>query len=196
MYQVSNSFLQAMDDISRTLAVEVEISGVRYPTDAIIRFELERGVFDNDTFTIGQTMSNALTLEIFTTPTIQTGDELKLFTSLRVGEKDERVPLGVYYVDSTAINKEKMTLTCYDKMVTLIDEYIPSANHTTLAALFEDVLSQIGMTYDGVFHDAPIKAPLYGYTHRETLGFIASLNGGNMSINRAGHLEIQRFQTV
>ena len=196
MYQVSNSFLQAMDDISRTLAVEVEISGVRYPTDAIIRFELERGAFDNDVFTIGQTTANALTLEIFTTPTIQTGDEIKLFTSLLVGETYERVPLGVYYVDSTRVNKEKMTLTCYDKMVTLIDEYIPSANHTTLAALFEDVLSQIGMTYDGVFHDAPIKAPLYGYTYRETLGFIASLNGGNMSINRAGHLEIQRFQTV
>ena len=196
MYQVSNSFLQAMDDISRTLAVEVEISGVRYPTDAIIRFELERGAFDNDVFTIGQTTANALTLEIFTTPTIQTGDELKLFTSLLVGETYERVPLGVYYVDSTRVNKEKMTLTCYDKMVTLIDEYIPSANHTTLAALFEDVLSQIGMTYDGVFHDAPIKTPLYGYTYRETLGFIASLNGGNMSINRAGHLEIQRFQAV
>lgn len=196
MYQVSNSFLQAMDDISRTLAVEVEISGVRYPTDAIIRFELERGVFDNDTFTIGQTMSNALTLEIFTTPTIQTGDEIKLFTSLRVGEKDERVPLGVYYVDSATVNKEKMTLTCYDKMVTFVDEYIPSANHTTLAALFEDVISQIGMRYEGVFHDAPIKGSLYGYTHRETLGFIASLNGGNMVVNRAGHLEIQRSQTV
>ena len=196
MYQVSNSFLQAMDDISRTLAVEVEISGVQYPTDAIIRFDLERGVFDNDIFTIGQTMSNTLTLEIFTNPNIQTGDELKLFTSLMVGETYERVPLGVYYVDSTRVNKEKMTLTCYDKMVTLIDEYIPSANHTTLAALFEDVLSQIGMTYDGVFHDAPIKAPLYGYTYRKTLGFIASLNGGNMSINRAGHLEIQRFQAV
>lgn len=196
MYQVSNSFLQAMDDISRTLAVEVEISGVQYPTDAIIRFDLERGVFDNDMFTIGQTMSNALTLEIFTNPNIQTGDELKLFTSLMVGETYERVPLGVYYVDSTNVNKEKMTLTCYDKMVTLIDEYIPSANHTTLAALFEDVISQIGMRYEGVFHDVPIKGPLYGYTHRETLGFIASLNGGNMVVNRAGHLEIQRFQTV
>ena len=196
MYQVSNSFLQAMDDISRTLAVEVEISGVQYPTNAIIRFDLERGVFDNDMFTIGQTMSNALTLEIFTNPNIQTGDELKLFTSLMVGETYERVPLGVYYVDSTNVNKEKMTLTCYDKMVTLIDEYIPSANHTTLAALFEDVISQIGMRYEGVFHDAPIKAPLYGYTYRETLGFIASLNGGNMVVNRAGHLEIQRFQTV
>ena len=196
MYQVSNSFLQAMDDISRTLAVEVEISGVSYPTDTIIRFELERGAFDNDVFTIGQTLSNVLTLEIFTTPTIQTGDEIKLYTSLRVGEKDERVPLGVYYVDSTRVNKEKMTLTCYDKMVTFIDEYIPSSNHTTLAALFEDVLSQIGMRYEGTFHDAPIKQTLYGYTYRETLGFIASLNGGNMVVNRAGHLEIQRFQTV
>ena len=48
MYQVSNSFLQAMDDISRTLAVEVEISGVKYPTDAIIRFELEEHEDDAD----------------------------------------------------------------------------------------------------------------------------------------------------
>ena len=140
MYQVSNSFLQAMDDISRTLAVEVEISGETYPTESIIDFELERGAFDGDVFTIGQTLSSALTLTIFTTSTIKPGDEVKLFVDLLVGESYRRVPMGIYYVDSTSINQEKMRLTCYDKMVTLIDEYIPSANHTTLAALFCVVL--------------------------------------------------------
>lgn len=196
MYQVSNSFLQAMDDISRTLAVEVEISGETYPTESIIDFELERGAFDGDVFTIGQTLSSALTLTIFTTSTIKPGDEVKLFVDLLVGESYRRVPMGIYYVDSTSINQEKMRLTCYDKMVSLVEEYIPSGNHKTLSALFNDVKHQIGMTSDGVFTDVAIDCSLYGYTYRETLGFIASLNGGNMVVNRAGHLEIQRFQKV
>ena len=196
MYQTNQAFLEAMDDISRTLAVQVEIGGELYPTESIIDFELERGAFDGDVFTIGQTLSSALTLTIFTTSSIKLGDEVKLFTDLWVGDSYVRVPMGVYYVDATSINQEKMTLTCYDKMVSLVEEYIPNGQHKTLSALFNDVRSQIGMTYDGAFTDVAIKAPLYGYTYRETLGFIASLNGGNMIINRSGNLEIKGYQAV
>ena len=196
MYQTSQAFLEAMDDISRTLAVQVEIGGEIYPTDSIIEFELERGAFDGDVFTIGQTLSSALTLTIFTTSSVKLGDEVKLFTDLLVGDSYVRVPMGIYYVDSTSVNQEKMTLTCYDKMVSLVEEYIPSGDHKTLSALFNDVRTQIGMKYDGEFTDVAIKQPLYGYTYRETLGFIASLNGGNMTINRSGNLEIQGYQEV
>lgn len=196
MYQTNQAFLEAMDDISRTLAVQVEIGGELYPTESIIDFELERGAFDGDVFTIGQILSSALTLTIFTTSSIKLGDEVKLFTDLWVGDSYVRVPMGVYYVDATSINQEKMTLTCYDKMVSLVEEYIPNGQHKTLSALFNDVRSQIGMTYDGAFTDVAIKAPLYGYTYRETLGFIASLNGGNMIINRSGNLEIKGYQAV
>lgn len=196
MYQTNQAFLEAMDDISRTLAVQVEIGGELYPTESIIDFELERGAFDGDVFTIGQTLSSALTLTIFTTSTINPGDKVKLFTDLLVGDSYVRVPMGVYYVDATSINQEKMTLTCYDKMVSLVGEYIPSGQHQTLSALFNDVRTQIGMTYDGAFTDVEIKEPLYGYTYRETLGFIASLNGGNMIINRSGNLEIKGYQAV
>lgn len=196
MYQTNQAFLEAMDDISRTLAVQVEIGGELYPTESIIDFELERGAFDGDVFTIGQTLSSALTLTIFTTSTIKPGDKVKLFTDLLVGGSYVRVPMGVYYVDSTSINQEKMKLMCYDKMVSLVGEYIPSGQHQTLSALFNDVRTQIGMTYDGAFTDVEIKGPLYGYTYRETLGFIASLNGGNMIINRSGNLEIKGYQAV
>lgn len=196
MYQTNQAFLEAMDDISRTLAVQVEIGGDVYPTESIIDFELERGAFDGDVFTIGQTLSSALTLTIFATSSVKIGDEVKLFTDLLVGDSYVRVPMGIYYVDSTSVNQEKMTLTCYDKMVSLVEEYIPSGDHKTLAALFNDVRTQIGMKYDGAFTDVAIKQPLYGYTYRETLGFIASLNGGNMTINRSGNLEIQGYQEV
>ena len=196
MYQTNQAFLEAMDDISRTLAVQVEIGGELYPTESIIDFELERGAFDGDVFTIGQTLSSALTLTIFTTLTIKPGDKVKLFTDLLVGGSYVRVPMGVYYVDSISINQEKMKLMCYDKMVSLVGEYIPSGQHQTLSALFNDVRTQIGMTYDGAFTDVEIKGPLYGYTYRETLGFIASLNGGNMIINRSGNLEIKGYQAV
>ena len=80
MYQTNQAFLEAMDDISRTLAVQVEIGGEIYPTEAIIDFELERGAFDGDVFTIGQTLSRALTLTIITTSSVKLGDEVKLFT--------------------------------------------------------------------------------------------------------------------
>ena len=196
MYQTNQAFLEAMDDISRTLTVQVEIGGEIYPTESIIDFELERGAFDGDVFTIGQTLSGALTLTIFTTSSVKIGDEVKLFTDLLVGDSYVRVPMGIYYVDSTSVNQEKMTLTCYDKMVSLVEEYIPSGDHKTLAALFNDVRTQIGMKYDGAFTDVAIKQALYGYTYRETLGFIASLNGGNMTINRSGNLEIQGYQEV
>ena len=129
MYQTNQAFLEAMDDISRALAVQVEISGEVYPAASIIDFELERGAFDGDVFTIGQTLSSALTLTIFTTSNVKLGDEVKLFTDLLVGNSYVRVPMGVYYVDSTSVNQEKMTLTCYDKMVSLTNEYIPSGEH-------------------------------------------------------------------
>lgn len=196
MYQVSNSFLQAMDDVSRTLAVHATIAGVDYPATSIIDFELERGGFDNDIFTIGQTMASALTLNVFTNSTISAGDEVILSIDLLVDGDYTRVPLGVYYVDTISTNQEKMTLTCYDKMVALDGEYIPSGAFTTLAQLISDIENQTGIEFNPPWTDVAIKAPLKGYSYRDTLGFIASLNGGNMIINRDGQFEIRTYATV
>lgn len=196
MYQVSNSFLQAMDDISRTLAVHATIAGVDCPATSIIDFELERGGFDNDIFTIGQTMASALTLNVFTNSTISVGDEVILSIDLLVGGDYTRVPLGVYYVDTISTNQEKMTLSCYDKMVALDGEYIPSGMFTTLSQLISDIENQTGIEFNPPWTDVAIKAPLKGYSYRDTLGFIASLNGGNMIINRDGQFEIRTYTTV
>ena len=196
MYQVSNSFLQAMDDISRTLAVHATIAGVEYPATSIIDFELERGGFDNDIFTIGQTMASALTLNVFTNSTISAGDEVILSIDVLVDGEYTRVPLGVYYVDTISTNQEKMTLSCYDKMVALDGEYIPSGMFTTLSQLISDIETQTGIEFNPPWTDVAIKAPLKGYSYRDTLGFIASLNGGNMIINRDGQFEIRTYATV
>ena len=196
MYQVSNSFLQAMDDISRTLAVHATIAGVDYPATSIIDFELERGGFDNDIFTIGQTMASALTLNVFTNSTISAGDEVILSIDVLVDGEYTRVPLGVYYVDTISTNQEKMTLTCYDKMVSLDGEYVPSGTFTRLSQLISDIATQTGITFKSPGVDVSIKEPLKGYSYRDTLGFIASLNGGNMLVNRDGQFEIRTYTTV
>ena len=196
MYQVSNSFLQAMDDISRTLAVHATIAGVDYPAASIIDFELERGGFDNDIFTIGQTMASALTLNVFTNSTISAGDEVILSIDVLVDGEYTRVPLGVYYVDTISVNQEKMTLTCYDKMVSLDGEYVPSGTFTRLSQLISDIATQTGITFKSPGVDVSIKEPLKGYSYRDTLGFIASLNGGNMLVNRDGQFEIRTYTTV
>ena len=196
MYLSDSTLHSAIDGISRTLGIYVEVEGAEYAPASIIRLEWENECIDGSNFTIGGTLSNRIELEIYHDESILVGDQIKPSVEIEVEGEMIRIPLGIFYVDSVSVNKEITTLTAYDAMISLDKEYIPSANHTSLRALASDVCQQAGILMKGDIEDIPIARSLEGYSYRETLGFIASFHAGNMVVDRDGQFKIKTYEVV
>ena len=196
MYLSDSTLHSAIDGISRTLGIYVEVEGAEYAPASIIRLEWENECIEGSNFTIGGTLSNRIELEIYHDSSISVGDQIKPSVEIEVEGIMKRVPLGIFYVDDVMVNKEITTLTAYDAMISLNKEYIPSANHTNLKALASDVCQQAGIMMKGEIEDIPIARSLEGYSYRETLGFIASFHAGNMVVDRDGQFKIKTYDRV
>ena len=196
MYLSDSTLHSAIDGISRTLGIYVEVEGAEYAPASIIRLEWENECIDGSNFTIGGTLSNRIELEIYHDESILVGDQIKPSVEIEVEGEMIRIPLGIFYVDSVSVNKEITTLTAYDAMISLDKEYIPSANHTSLRALASDVCQQAGILMKSEIDDIPIARSLEGYSYRETLGFIASFHAGNMVLDRDGQFKIKTYEVV
>ena len=196
MYLSDSTLHSAIDGISRTLGIYVEVEGAEYAPASIIRLEWENECIEGSNFTIGGTLSNRIELEIYHDSSISVGDQIKPSVEIEVEGIMQRIPLGVFYVDDVVVNKEITTLTAYDAMISLNEEYVPSANHKTLKALASDVCQQAGIMMKGTVENISIKGSLSGYSYRETLGFIASFHGGNMVVDRDGQFKIKTYEEV
>lgn len=196
MYLSDSTLHSAIDGISRTLGIYVEVEGAEYAPASIIRLEWENECIEGSNFTIGGTLSNRIELEIYHDSRISVGDQIKPSVEIEVEGIMKRVPLGIFYVDDVVVNKEITTLTAYDAMISLNKEYIPSANHKTLKALASDVCQQAGIMMKGTVESISIKGSLSGYSYRETLGFIASFHAGNMVVDRDGQFKIKTYDRV
>ncbi|WP_317327277.1 hypothetical protein [Turicibacter sanguinis] len=195
MYVVSDEFKSAIQSTSRLMSCKAYLNGAELTVDTILKMDIEDNINNGDYFTIGEVPSRSLTIEMIGVRGLVEGDEIKPYYGVEVSPgKFEYVPCGVFYVDSLTINKDKISATCYDKMLKLDDEYIPNITiPVTLSEIMDDICRQKEVEFEGQLPNITVNKSIKGYSYREMVGFIASFCGGNAKFNRLGKLVIQQY---
>ena len=195
MYVVSDEFKSAIQSTSRLMSCKAYLNGAELTVDTILKMDIEDNINNGDYFTIGEVPSRSLTIEMIGVQGLVEGDEIKPYYGVEVSPgKFEYVPCGVFYVDSLTINKDKISATCYDKMLSLEEEYTPNiAIPVTLTEIMNDICQQKGIEFEGELPNITLSKSIKGYSYREMIGFIASFCGGNAKFNRLGKLVIQQY---
>ena len=195
MYVVSDKFKSAIESTSRSMSCKAYLRGIELSVDKILKLDIEDNINNGDYFTIGEVPSRSLTIEMIGVQGLVEGDEIKPYYGVEVSPgKFEYVPCGVFYVDSLTINKDKISATCYDKMLSLEEEYTPNiAIPVTLTEIMNDICQQKGIEFEGELPNITLSKSIKGYSYREMIGFIASFCGGNAKFNRLGKLVIQQY---
>ncbi len=194
MYKVSEEFKSTIQSASRLMSCKAYLNGAELTVDTILKMDIEDNINNGDYFTIGEVPSKLLTIEMLGVEVVE-GDEIKPYYGVEVSPgKFEYVPCGVFYVDSLTINKDKISATCYDKMLSLEEEYTPNiAIPVTLTEIMNDICQQKGIEFEGELPNITLSKSIKGYSYREMIGFIASFCGGNAKFNRLGKLVIQQY---
>lgn len=156
MYPVSNEFLSAVRNNSRTINAIVSIGTTIIPVEGIVSFTIEESFGSNKMPTIGGATSSILTLEIlneYINGQVLIDRQIVPEVSILANGVEEWVKLGVFYADSTDITVDKLTTTiqCFDQMDRL-DKYIYSTA-LTYPATVNDMLDEIEANYPVVFAD-------------------------------------------
>ena len=195
MYVVSDKFKSAIESTSRSMSCKAYLRGIELSVDKILKLDIEDNINSGDYFTIGEVPSRSLTIEMIGVQGLVEGDEIKPYYGVEVSPGEfEYVPCGVFYVDSLTINKDKISATCYDKMLSLEEEYTPNiAIPVTLTEIMNDICQQKGIEFEGELPNITLSKSIKGYSYREMIGFIASFCGGNAKFNRLGKLVIQQY---
>lgn len=195
MYVVSDKFKSAIESTSRSMSCKAYLRGIEFSVDKILKLDIEDNINNGDYFTIGEVPSRSLTIEMIGVQGLVEGDEIKPYYGVEVSPGEfEYVPCGVFYVDSLTINKDKISATCYDKMLSLEEEYTPNiAIPVTLTEIMNDICQQKGIEFEGELPNITLSKSIKGYSYREMIGFIASFCGGNAKFNRLGKLVIQQY---
>lgn len=201
MYNVSNGFKEAIASASRLLFYSVLINDLAIPNENITSLELSDSINNGDTFSIGRTITNTLNLKLSNIGGFSSNQIVKPSLAIEVKNGDkvsmEYVPLGVFYIVGVEENKGEVTLSCYDKMSFLDEEYIPVASkNSTPTVVMNDICNQLGITFKGSLRNVTLEGSITGYSYREMIGFIASIEGGNAKFDRNGNLIIKRYEVV
>lgn len=164
MYPVSNDFLVAVKESSRTVNAMVSIGTTIIPVDGIVSFTIEESFGSNKMPTIGGATSSILTLEIlneYIAGQILIDRQIVPEVSILVNGVEEWVKLGVFYADSTDITVDKLTTTiqCFDQMDRMA-KYVYTTS-LSFPATVEQVLNDIESNYPIVFSD--YIRPMYEY---------------------------------
>jgi hypothetical protein len=109
---------------------------------------------------------------------------------LKINDKIEYIPLGIFNIDNVKKNDFTIKITAYDNMSKFKIPYFSSlGNLATLAQVVNEIAAKTGVQFEGSLPSYSVKK-LEGFSCREVLGFVASLCGGNAIIKRNGKFTI------
>src|SRR5690606_3821125 len=102
-----------------------------------------------------------------------------------------------WYVDNRAENNGVWTFECLDCLVFADIPYISQLTYPkTMQAVWDEVCSQTGLTYDSSVVIDPsyqIMAGPAGYSCRQVMGYIASANSASVYVGEDGKVRFRRW---
>ncbi|MFT8916565.1 MAG: hypothetical protein ABF899_01720 [Oenococcus sp.] len=191
----------------RTLDAIVNINGIDYHTTDIASISYDSGAFTGDTFAIGSTYENNVTITfIHLVEGLKQGQTVTAKIGIKLpGGTFEYSPLGAFVISDDIEmdrNNDATTIKAYDRMALLEGNY---ASKLTYPAKVVDVIAEIAnlsgvpLNIDDiarlpVLTDVP-KA-ITGQTYRNAIGWIAQFFAGFALFDRDGKLTIRQVTDV
>ena len=202
MYKQSNEAKLAYQSAERTLDIVVNVNGVDYKATDIEQFDYDSGGYTGDTFSIGSTYENNITVKFIH---LVEGLKRGMIVKPRIGIKlpngtFEYTPLGVFIIaDEIQMdrNNNSTTIKAYDKFVVMEGQYVSKLIYPANAV---DIITEIAqmckidVNTDDLAHLPTIKVSkaITKQSYRTAIGWIAQLYVGFASFDRDGKLTIRR----
>lgn len=178
-----------------------------YPTDEqpIISAKIIIGQTTGG-FSIGGTVCASLEMTAANNTPIKTNDKISVFvvfeTPYAHTGSTEALSLGEFYVDSVRAGTTNTKIIALDRMIKLTKEYNSSLTYpSTVSKALDEISTRTNTPVSDdidLFNDAGVgEKPVKGqdnvgtniyFTQRETLGYIAGINGGNAYIDKDGKI--------
>ena len=202
MYKQSNEAKLAYQSAERTLDIVVNVNGVDYKATDIEQFDYDSGGYTGDTFSIGSTYENNITVKFIH---LVEGLKRGMIVKPRIGIKlpsgtFEYTPLGVFIIaDEIQMdrNNNSTTIKAYDKFVVMEGHYVSKLTYPANAV---DIITEIAqmckvdVNTNDLAHLPTIKVSkaITKQSYRTAIGWIAQLYVGFASFDRDGKLTIRR----
>lgn len=202
MYKQSNEAKLAYQSAERTLDIIVNVNGVDYKATDIEQFDYDSGGYTGDTFSIGSTYENNITVKFIH---LVEGLKRGMIVKPRIGIKlpngtFEYTPLGVFIIaDEIQMdrNNNSTTIKAYDKFVVMEGQYVSKLTYPANAV---DIITEIAqmckvdVNTNDLAHLPTIKVSkaITKQSYRTAIGWIAQLYVGFASFDRDGKLTIRR----
>ncbi|PAY53505.1 tail fiber domain-containing protein [Ligilactobacillus salivarius] len=202
MYKQSNEAKLAYQSAERTLDIVVNVNGVDYKATDIEQFDYDSGGYTGDTFSIGSTYENNITVKFIH---LVEGLKRGMIVKPKIGIKlpsgtFEYTPLGVFIIaDEIQMdrNNNSTTIKAYDKFVVMEGQYVSKLTYPANAV---DIITEIAqmckvdVNTNDLAHLPTIKVSkaITKQSYRTAIGWIAQLYVGFASFDRDGKLTIRR----
>lgn len=190
MVNISENYLKLAQKAGRRVYCKILIGEMTIGDDKLLEFDFD-DIAHPDWVTIGTTCANRFAFSIRYESEIEVNAEVKPFISF---DGEEWCPLGVFFVERRYIRGNYASITCYDKMYSLDEEYASSLSApTTAAELLRELCSNYGIAcsnYGGKFIIETIPTDC---TVRDAIGYIAGMNGSCAKFDRIGELSFKEI---
>lgn len=202
MYTVTESFHEACKSPGRSITSKITFNGVsELAASEIQEIVVSEQCGSSDGVTIGASFSSQCKVTIYKqTPALLLNGAYfapSVGVILPGDGGTVYIPKGVFYVPSDGVENSGnlcLTITGYDRMATLTDEYTPTINFpATPNAMLTDICLQANITAPEVAFPEMVISNSYAGTIRQQLGWLAGLIGANAKFDAAGQLVFHKY---
>lgn len=165
-------------------------------TETLNNFKFQNMINPNNEITIGNTCSSSVIFSIYM-PTISLENkEITIFEGVKVGTEIKYIQLGIFTVTKQTSDGEYTSYEAYDRMYKADMPYFSDmAFPSTDKAILNEICVKLGISLaTNIVTAHTITDKPQGYTYRETIGYMAMLQGCNAVINSDGNLELRWYK--
>lgn len=171
------------------------VDGKEY-NQTLNEFKYSNIINPNNSISIGNTCSSSVTFSIFKPQITLENKDITIFEGVKGNNGIEYVQIGIFTVTKEESNGEYTKYTAYDKMYKAEKGYFSELTYpSTDKAILEEICTKLGIQLaTSITNTHTITDKPQGYTMREMIGYMATLQGGNAAINSDGNLEIKWYK--
>ena len=165
-------------------------------TETLNNFKFQNMINPNNEITIGNTCSSGVTFSIYMPAISLENKEITIFEGVKVGTEIKYIKLGIFTVTKQTSDGEYTSYEAYDRMYKADMPYFSDmAFPSTDKAILNEICGKLGISLaTNIVTAHTITDKPQGYTYRETIGYMAMLQGCNAVINSDGNLEIKWYK--
>lgn len=171
------------------------VDGKEY-NQTLNEFKYSNIINPNNSISIGNTCSSSITFSIFKPQITLENKDITIFEGVKGNSGIEYAQIGIFTVTKEESNGEYTKYTAYDKMYKAEKGYFSELTYpSTDKAILEEICTKLGIQLaTSITNTHTITDKPQGYTMREMIGYMATLQGGNAAINSDGNLEIKWYK--